>query len=126
MDYYPLNTIFSQKDLYWLDSLMPGSKKKVKEALRKKQRRRGKCRTFGCCGSRRKGKPADEDLMNDANMAPMEPDIVLNIEEEMEKKPYEADGGTITPTAVDQSESLATTLEPLLDNGTSTGVNTNN
>ena len=27
MDYYPLNLIFTQKDLYWLDQLMPGKKK---------------------------------------------------------------------------------------------------
>ena len=46
MDYVP--NVFSQNDLYWLDSLMPDSKQK--QAQKKKKKRRG---CLGC-GKKRK------------------------------------------------------------------------
>ena len=124
MDYYPLNTIFTQKDLYWLDSLMPGSKKKAKEALRKKQIRRSKGRYFGCCGRGRGGKQTDEELMNDVEKAPMRPDIAVKIEDDLDKKQAHADGAITQPINV-QSNKPVTALEPLLDNGTPFGVEKN-
>ena len=36
MDYWPLNMVFNQDDLHWLDSLMPGAKKKRREELLRK------------------------------------------------------------------------------------------
>ena len=32
MDYKPLNKIFTQKDLKWLDQILPGAKKKAKDS----------------------------------------------------------------------------------------------
>ena len=117
MDYPPLNMLFSQKDLYWLDSLMPGAKKKAKEHLRSKHKKRSKFLSCGCCRSRR-GRQVDEELIADKNMAPMKPDIVLKIEEDLEKKQNQVDS-TIKNSGqkgrLDNNE--VSVLQPLLDNG---------
>ena len=116
MDYPPLNMLFSQKDLYWLDSLMPGAKKKAKEHLRKKQRKRSKFLSCGCCRSRR-GRQVDEELNADKDMAPMKPDIVLKIEEDLEKKQNQVDSRIKKSGQKDRLENEVSVLQPLLDNG---------
>ena len=37
MDYFP--SVFSQKELYWLDNLMPASSKKPKKGKKEKKRK---------------------------------------------------------------------------------------
>merc|ERR1712080_210964 len=54
MDYRPMNRIFTQKDLYWLDQLMPGKKKNAEDGIKKKG---AKVRTLSnCCGLRKRGR----------------------------------------------------------------------
>ena len=38
MDYFP--SVFSQKELYWLDNLMPASSKKPKKGKKEKKKRK--------------------------------------------------------------------------------------
>ena len=110
MDYYPLNKIFTQKDLYWLDQLMPGSKKKAKDALQTNQSKGNKS-ILNCCGVRQRGRYNVEET-NDADVAPKNPDIVLKLEE----------GDTNNKSANGRPDSLEATLEPLLENGSSSKI----
>ena len=127
MDYRPLSMIFSQKDLYWLDSLMPGAKQKAKEHLRKKHKKRSRFRQIshdsqqisGCCRSRR-GRQGQYDV-EDNNMAPMKPDIVLKMDDDLEKEQNQVESTITSLERKDQLDNPVSVLEPLLDNNIVTG-----
>ena len=110
MDYRPLNKIFTQKDLYWLDQLMPGKKKKSGAAIRKNG---VKGRTLSnCCGLR--SRKRDGYVIKNDNNDSANPDVVLKFGSDFEDKSNQT-GGRNTLSTNCQSDNLASTLEPLID-----------
>ena len=112
MDYRPLNKIFTQKDLYWLDQLMPGKKKKAGNATK---RNGDQGRTISnCCGLRKRGRKSDGYVINNGSTDSKPPGVALSLGTDLEKKPSQAAGRTTSSTNY-QTDNLTSNLEPLID-----------
>ena len=103
MDYYPLNLIFTQKDLYWLDQLMPG-KKKTDDPI-----------PNGFGGCRRRKRKNDEYVVNGKNEGSK--NNGGNYEKNLVESGNRAAFCQSMLSTGNNDDKAAPTLQPLLDNG---------
>ena len=109
MDYYPMNLLFTQKDLYWLDQLMPGKKKTDMNTGTDSSK------LGSLCGLRKRGRKNDTYEING------KADVANNTGENYEKNKLESDDrATFCQSMLsspNNTDKAASTLEPLLDKG---------
>ena len=114
MDYWPMNLLFTQKDLFWLDQLMPG-KKKTDAPIRNGRLERGINYIGNVCGCRKRGRKNDSYVANGKYDASK--DNGGNYEK---KAAGSGDRATFCQSMLSTSnneDKAAATLQPLLDNG---------
>ena len=114
MDYWPMNLLFTQKDLFWLDQLMPG-KKKTDEPIRNGRLERGLNYIGTLCGCRQRGSKNDSYVVNGKYDASKD-----NGGNYDKKAAGSGDRATFCQSVLSTSnieDRAAATLEPLLDNG---------
>ena len=121
MDYKPLNKVFTQKDLKWLDQILPGAKKNTKDGLNKTKKMGFKARALGCCGVRQRNAQSYDVDGNDDDVFRPKPDVVLKIGEDIGRKSNPNDAINNISNGPD-TDNMTSTLEPLLDNGSNVKV----
>ena len=121
MDYKPLNKVFTQKDLKWLDQILPGAKKNTKDGLNKTKKMGFKARALGCCGVRQRNTQSYDVDGNDDDVFRPKPDVVLKIGEDIGRKSNPNDAINNISNGP-HTDNMTSTLEPLLDNGSNVKV----